>query len=152
MPERLRTLRHCIFTGGVWERTPSVIAVRCQLPRGGSLWREGKLSGFAKGPIPEGAVCVADWGSLLCGIATFPKGTATLSVIAARCQLPRRGSFFHLPVSTNKAPPSGELANEREPERVRSSRPIIFQPLPSPAHPEPAPASVQPAPLRWWRR
>ena len=38
MPERLRTLRHCIFTGRSWERTLSVIAVRCQLPRRGNFF------------------------------------------------------------------------------------------------------------------
>ena len=142
-----------VFSQMGWGRTPSVIAARCQLPRGGSLWREGKLSGFAKGPILEGAVCVADWGSLLCGKLPSPRGRQpSQSSRFARCQLPRRGSFFHLPVSTNKAPPSGELANECEPERVRSSRPITPQPLPSPARPEPTPASARPAPWRWWRR
>ena len=29
-------------------------------------------------------------------------------------QLPRRGSFLHLPVTTNKAPPSGELASRSD--------------------------------------
>ena len=38
MPERLRMLRHCIFTGRSWERTLSVIAVRCQLPRRGNFF------------------------------------------------------------------------------------------------------------------
>ena len=83
-------------------------------------WR---LCHYAKGPISEGAVAEGDWGSLLPWAypfrlaasrqATFPKGTAEPSQSSrfARCQLPRRGSFLHLPVSTNKAPPSGELAN-----------------------------------------
>ena len=35
----------------------------CQLPQGGSLCRKGNLFVFAKGPIPEGAVCEADWES-----------------------------------------------------------------------------------------
>ncbi len=30
-----------------------------------SFRQRGRLSGFAKGPIPEGAVCEADWGSWL---------------------------------------------------------------------------------------
>ena len=38
MPERPQTLRHCIFTGRSWERTLSVIAVRCQLPRRGNFF------------------------------------------------------------------------------------------------------------------
>ena len=33
---------------------------------------------------------------------------------------PEGGAFCYLPVSNNKAPPSGELANECEPERVQS--------------------------------
>ena len=37
----------------------------CQLPQGGSLWRNGKFFRTAKGPISEGAVCEADWGSSL---------------------------------------------------------------------------------------
>ena len=50
-----------------------------------------ELSRHAKGPISEGAVCVADWGSSLLAYpfrlltlfaATFPKGTA--SVVAAK--------------------------------------------------------------------
>ena len=32
---------------------------------------------------------------------------------------PEGGAFCYLPVSNNKAPPSGELANECEPERAR---------------------------------
>ena len=36
-----------------------------QLPQGGSLWRNGKLFRTARGPISEGAVCEADWGSSL---------------------------------------------------------------------------------------
>ena len=43
--------------------TPQSQLTPCQLPQGGSLCRKGKLFGFAKGPIPEGAVCEADWGS-----------------------------------------------------------------------------------------
>ena len=34
-----------------------------------------------------------------------------LSHALRRASSPERGSFLHLPVSTNKAPPSGELAN-----------------------------------------
>ena len=37
----------------------------CQLPLGGSLWHGGKVFGFAKGPISEGAVAVGDWGSFI---------------------------------------------------------------------------------------
>ena len=44
------------------ELLPSRLAP-CQLPQGGSLWRNGKLFRTAKGPISEGAVCEADWGS-----------------------------------------------------------------------------------------
>ena len=31
-----------------------------------------KLSRDAKGPIPEGAVCTADWGSFLPKVSAFP--------------------------------------------------------------------------------
>ena len=39
-----------------------------------------------------------------------PRGRQTLSVIATRCQLPRRGSFIRAGRKMPKAPPSGELA------------------------------------------
>ena len=45
-------------------RTPSVSHSLATLPQGGSLWQCGKVLCFAKGPISEGAVCEADWGSL----------------------------------------------------------------------------------------
>lgn len=53
-------------------KTPSAFAAQSQLPRGGSPWHDGKVSGFARGPIPEGAVCAADWGSSLPKVSAFP--------------------------------------------------------------------------------
>ena len=57
-------------------------SVREPLARPGTLHFSGELSRHAKGPIPEGAVAVGDWGSLLPGIppqallrkASSPKG------------------------------------------------------------------------------
>ncbi len=43
-------------------------------------------------------------------LPSCPRGRQTLSVIAARCQLPRRGSFIRAGRKMPKAPPSGELA------------------------------------------
>ena len=48
-----------------------------------------------------------------CGFATFPKGTAEPSQAHCVRQLPRRGSFKHLPVSSKKLPFSGELASSK---------------------------------------
>ena len=45
-------------TSFLLHKTPSVIAVRCHLPLGGRLTAR-------TGPISEGAVCEADWGSFL---------------------------------------------------------------------------------------
>ena len=47
----------------------AALAVRSQLPLGGSLWQYGKVSSYAKGPILEGAGIERkrnDWGSLHC--------------------------------------------------------------------------------------
>ena len=45
-------------TSFLLHKTPSVIAVRCHLSLGGRLTAR-------TGPISEGAVCEADWGSFL---------------------------------------------------------------------------------------
>ena len=104
MPDSLWTARHFL-----WGRTLSVIAARCQLPRKGELnslsqnltvlpapsgreplaWRQTlhfsrELYRYAKGPISEGAGC--DQREQTGGVQA-----RTLSVIAARCQLPRKG-------------------------------------------------------------
>ena len=93
MPERLRTLRHCIFTGRgrngkrqLPRLLPTEAAARRErfcllnslsqnltvltapsgrepLARPQTLRLNRKLYRYAKGPIPEGAVCAADWGS-----------------------------------------------------------------------------------------
>ena len=66
---RIQTMleQPCWNSGNDWEgppREPSQSRLTaCQLPLGRSLWREGELSGFAKGPISEGAVAEGDWGS-----------------------------------------------------------------------------------------
>ena len=55
MPERLRTLRHCIFTGGV---TPSVIACGdATFPKGTAFGGGGKVSGIAIRRPLGGAGC-----------------------------------------------------------------------------------------------
>ena len=79
MPERLRTLRHCIFTGGVLETnslSQSLTALtapsgREPLARPQTLCLNLKLCHYAKGPISEGAVeRMRDWGSFLEGEGT----------------------------------------------------------------------------------
>ena len=70
IPERLRTLRYSIFTGGVGTNSlsQSLAALpapsrREPLARPGTLHFRRKLCRHAKGPISEGAVAVGDWGS-----------------------------------------------------------------------------------------
>ena len=50
MPERLRTLRHCIFTGGVVEGNGLALSVKpcraCQLSQRESPWHGRKVSGL----------------------------------------------------------------------------------------------------------
>ena len=55
--ERLRTLRYSIFTGG---GTPSG---REPLVKPETLRLSREVYCHVKGPIPEGAVAVGDWGS-----------------------------------------------------------------------------------------
>ena len=57
------------------------------LARPGTLHFSGELSRHAKGPIPEGAVAVGDWGSWLPGVT--PSG--------ANAPAPPRGSLLALP-------------------------------------------------------
>ena len=59
------------------------------LARPGTLHFSGELSRHAKGPIPEGAVAVGDWGSWLPGVT--PSG--------ANAPAPPRGSLWVLPQS-----------------------------------------------------
>ena len=80
-------------------KTPSAFAAQSQLPRGGSPWHDGKVSGFARGPIPEGAVCAADWGSF----GRYPLGRyapapprgrqPSQSAHCVRSQLPQGDAF-----------------------------------------------------------
>ena len=73
------------------ENSPSLL--RRQPPLGWGPWHRGKVSGqTSKSAVPE--------------------RTVTLSVTAYAVPAPpKEGAFGHLPVSANKAPPSGELAN-----------------------------------------
>ena len=76
MPERLRTLRHCIFTGRVVEKDSGGRAAVCE---------------SAARPLRKSA-----------------GGTErTLSVIAARCHLPRRGRFCSACRQITKSSPFG---------------------------------------------
>ena len=76
----------------------------CQLSQRESPWHNGKVSGqTVKSAVPE--------------------RTVTLSVTAYAVPAPPKGGAFgHLPVSANKAPPSGELAATSG-SRLRGSAP-----------------------------
>ena len=81
------------------------------LARPGTLHFSGELSRYAKGPIPEGAVAVDDWGSWLPGItpfgaaANFPAvaEAVPLGKVAATNGSRRKGFFsVTLPYKTAK--------------------------------------------------
>ena len=83
------------------------------LARPGTLHFSGELSRHAKGPIPEGAVAVGDWGSWLPGItpsgaaANFPAAAEAvpLGKVAATNGSRRKGFFsVTLPYKTAKHP------------------------------------------------
>ena len=78
-------------------------SVREPLARPGTLHFSGELSRHAKGPIPEGAVAVGDWGSWLPGITSS----------GANAPAPPRGSLWVLPEALSlplKAVPLGKVA------------------------------------------
>ena len=55
MPERLRTLRHCIFTGGVLETDPLSLATLDSSPKGTPLRYAGNFAATAEA-VPLGKV------------------------------------------------------------------------------------------------
>ncbi len=73
-----------------------------------------KLSRHAKGPIPEGAVCAADWGSfgrypLRRYAPAPPRGRQpSQSAHCVRSQLPLRGSWHRVAMTERVCRPLGE--------------------------------------------
>ena len=136
MPGGLRTARHCIFTGGVVEVSGlalSVFASQIQLSQRESPWHGGKLPDkstkwmVSPEPLPLGEVSpkVTERARPLRKSAG---GTErTLSVIAARCHLPRRGRFCSACRQITKSSPFGGAGcdHREQTERV----PLDISPL-----------------------
>ena len=100
------------------ENSPSLL--RRQPPLGWGPWHRGKVSGqTSKSAVPERTVT----------LSVTAYAVPAPPFVAARHLPPERGSlssqggaFGHLPVSANKAPPSGELAATSG-SRLRGSAP-----------------------------
>ena len=62
---------------------------------------------FTGGVVEENSICRADF------LRKQPRGGKNPLRLTAFASSPERGSFLYLPVSTNKAPPLGELARRK---------------------------------------
>ena len=149
IPERLRTLRYSIFTGGVVEENGiaaplSTKARRCGRAAGSPS--PSRLTPCHTPPFVAARHLPPERGK------SFLKGRALGITVQFPIQVQsvRFRQSLSLWERWHGASRDGE--GEDAYGGAHSSTPIISQPLPSPAHPEPAPSSVRPAPWRWWHR
>ena len=87
MPERLRTLRHCIFTGGVLETDPLSLATLDSSPKGTPLGCAGNFAATAeavplRADFPRPGEDVAQRQKGECGLPRSGKTEGVLPEVA----------------------------------------------------------------------